>query len=707
MLAFTIAVLLQASVPQVLPSAAARDTLRTRRDSVAADSARARAAQRLESVQVTAVRGTALPISERTIQRAELQRGYTGQDTPILLQASPGITAYSENGSASNYSYMRLRGIDQTRINITLDGIPLNEPEDQGLYFSNFPDFANSIASVQVQRGVGSSTHGVASYAGSVNFESVPVAGVARGGEVQLTRGDFNTSRASAVAQSGLTGSGFAGYARLSGQRTDGYRYNSGNRSQSAFASGGWFGARDAVKATLLAGISSNDQAYYASPLSVLQREPRDNPFGNRAVDEVTDRFHQDLVSLAWTHALAPSLTVATTAYGFDAGGWFDYPGDSGLADAYHYNLHSRWGGVISALQYTGASSSASVGVHVLGYSREHSLTQRPDLETRFYDNTGHKGEQSVFAKGSVTRGRATLFGDAQLRLVQFRYDPSANAGITSTTVDWRFFNPKAGVRLQVTDGLSAYASAGLNGREPTRADMFAGADDVDSVSSPSLLPLTRVHPESVRDLETGITYRRSALQVQANLFLMQFRDEIAPIGEINAIGYVLRRNVPRSMRRGAEADLRWQVLPRVEVLGTASLTDARIDEYRDDATGAVFRNVTALLTPKFVSGQGLRTELASWLALDLDGRYTSRMMLTNTNDPRFVVPASWYADAGLTLRAGRHSVLFQVRNAFDRRVYTGGYPGAAVGSSDPAAQEPYYYTLAPRNVSVNARLTF
>jgi iron complex outermembrane receptor protein len=697
------AALLQSSSPARI----ARDTLATRADSAQADSARARRAQRLESVQVTAVRGGDAPISQRTLGRTELQRGYTGQETPILLQQSPGVTSYAESGSASNYSYMRLRGIDQTRINITLDGIPLNEPEDEGLYFSNFPDFANSIASVQVQRGVGSSTHGVASYAGSVNFESIPVAGVARGSELQLTRGDFNTSRFSAVAQSGLTASGLAGYARLSGQSTDGYRYNSGNRSQSAFLGGGWFGARDAVKLSLLAGISSNEQAYLASPLSVLERDPRDNPYGNTRATAVDDRFHQDLLSLAWTHTLSNALTVATTAYGFDAGGWYDVPGSDGLADAFHFNLHSRWGGVISALEWHGAAASGSVGVHVLRYAREHWLNVRPDLDSRLYDNTGYKGEQSVFAKGAVTHGRLTLSADAQLRAAQFRYAPSSNSGLAPASVSWRFFNPKAGASLLVADGIAAYASVGMNGREPTRADMFAGADDIDTVAAPSLLPLTRVRPESVRDLESGVTLHRGALQAQANLFLMQFRDEIAPIGQINEIGYVLHKNVTRSTRRGAEGDLRWAVLPRVTLRGTASFTDARIQDYRDDASGEVYHDVASLLTPRFVSGQGVHTDPASWLSMDLDGRYVSRMMLTNTGDPRFVVPPSWYADAGVTLRARGQAVLLQVRNLFDRRVYTGGYPGPAVGSSDPNAMEPYYYTLAPRNLSLNVRLGF
>jgi iron complex outermembrane recepter protein len=671
-----------------------------------ADSVRSHRAQRLESVQITAIRGGAAPISERTIGRAELQRRYVGQETPILLQAAPGITAYSESGSASNYSYMRLRGIDQTRINITLDGIPLNEPEDQGLFFSNFPDFANSIGSVQVQRGVGSSTHGVASYAGSVNFESVPIASVRRGAEIQLTRGAYNTSRASVVLQSGLTPRGFAGYVRASGQRTDGFRFNSGNESQSAFASGGWFGARDVVKVSLLAGISSNEQAYLASPLSVLRLNPRDNPYGNTEASAVDDRFHEDLVSIAWTRALAPSLSIATTAYGFDAGGWYDVPSGTPGA-AYNYNLHSRWGGVISALEWHGESSSASAGLNVGRYHREHWLYTRPDFATRLYSNTGYKGEQSAFAKGSMTRGRATVFGDLQLRLVQFRYAPSAGSGVESAKVKWTFWNPKAGVNLRVTDALVAYASAGMNRREPTRADMFAGADDVDSVTARSVLPLTRVRPESVRDLETGVTWRSGPVQAQANVFLMRFHDEIAPIGAINEIGYVLRKNVDRSVRRGLEGDLTWQAARRLTLLATASVTDARIRDYRDDASGALFHDVVALMTPKFVSGHGVHSDVAPWLSVDVDGRYTSRMMLTNTNDANFVVPASWLADAGVTFRVARQSVLVQLRNVLNRRIYTGGYPGGGIGPADEPIMEPYYYTLAPRNLTVNARLTF
>ena len=695
MLTFAVVLAVQVAV-QGVP-----DSARHRADSLA------QRAQALEGVQVTAVRGRAAPISEKTLNRADIQRHYTGQESPILLQASPGITAYSESGSASNYSYIRLRGIDQTRINITLDGIPLNEPEDEALYFSNFPDFANSIASVQVQRGVGSSTHGTASYAGSVNFESIPVAAVSSGGELQLTEGSYNTTRGSMVLESGLTPSGFAGYVRGSAQQTDGYRFNSGNRSRSTFATAGWFGTDDIIKVSLLAGLSSNEQAYLASPLSVLRTTPRDNPYGNTRPLAVGDRFHQDLLSAAWTHVLSPSASIATTLYGFDAGGWYDVPGDNGLSDAFHYDLHSRWGGVISSADWQSSHASASVGVNVSRYSREHFLNERPDLATRLYDNFGHKGEQSIFAKGAITEGRTTFSADVQGRFVQFRYDPTAGSGVLPAAVSWAFLNPKVGASVALTHALAAYASVGRNGREPTRSDMFAGADDIDSVTAHSVFPLTRVRPENVVDVETGMTFHRDGLRAQANLFLMQFHDEIAAIGAINEIGYELRKNVDRSYRRGFEGDAEWQFLPTLTLLGNVSITDARIRDYTDDASGTVYHDVTPLMTPKFVSNQGLRSDVSQWLSLDVDGRYVSRMLLTNTNDARFVVPDSWFADVSATVHAARQSVLIQVRNVFNRRIYTGGYAGQLAGSNDPNAEEPYYYPLATRNISVSARLTF
>ena len=162
-------------------------------------------ARTLEASTITAVRGdAAAPVSRATIDQAELDRRYFGQELPLLLTTAPSVTAYSDAGSFSGYSYMRIRGIDQSRVNITLDGIPLNDPEDHFVYFSNFPDLTNSLESIELQRGVGASSNGVASYAGSLTMESVSLAGARRGGDVQLERGSFDSNRGSVEYASGL-----------------------------------------------------------------------------------------------------------------------------------------------------------------------------------------------------------------------------------------------------------------------------------------------------------------------------------------------------------------------------------------------------------------------------------------------------------------------------------------------------------------------
>ena len=227
----------------------------------------------LEAATITAVRGdAAAPVARASIDQAELERRYFGQELPLLLTASPSITAYSDAGSYSGYAYMRLRGIDQSRINITLDGIPLNDPEDHFVYFSNFPDLTNSLRSVELQRGVGASSNGVASYAGSLTMESVSLAGAQRGGDLQLERGSFDSNRGSIEYATGLLPSKLSFYGRVSAQETEGYRYHSGNRSGSFFASGGYFGDRDIVKLVAFGGRARNGLAYLAASSTISSR---------------------------------------------------------------------------------------------------------------------------------------------------------------------------------------------------------------------------------------------------------------------------------------------------------------------------------------------------------------------------------------------------------------------------------------------------
>jgi iron complex outermembrane receptor protein len=651
-------------------------------------------ARSLEGVVVRALRlGGVAPISEKDVDRPTLERSYFGQDMPHQLAAAPSMTMYADAGSYSGYSYMRLRGIDQTRINLTIDGIPLNESEDQGFYFQNIVDFGNSIESVQIQRGVGTSTNGTASYAGSVNFESVALAGARRGGEVQLTRGSYDTDRGSVEYHTGSLGNGFAAYGRVSGSETDGYRRHSGNRASSFFGSAGWFGARDIVKVTAFGGVARNHLAYIAAPLSEIDVDPRANPMQSSE----RDRFWQQVGNIAYTRVLAPSVTWTTTAYGQQAGGDFDV---FFAPDITNFDLASTWVGALSDLAIRAGALSIDVGAHGNSYRRDHFAFLRPNLDDRLYSNRGRKREASGFVKGSYDLRLATLFADVQVRHASFHYTPDAAAealGVRVGDIDWTFVNPKVGVMVRPRPALSLYASYGSNGREPTRADMFAGFDDVDTSNVALLTPLTRVRPERVRDLEIGARYSGSWLALEANVFDMRFRNEIAPIGPLSYIGLPLRKNVPSSLRQGVEVDASVQLTPSLAALVNATVARNRIREFTDDASGTTYRDVEPLLTPRLQTSHSLRWDGAR-APLTVGGRYVARTFLTNTGNDAFVTPPWYAADASLTLRLGRQALLIQGNNLFDRRIFAGGYTDGTEAS---------YYVMAGRNVFVTVKAGF
>jgi iron complex outermembrane receptor protein len=642
----------------------------------------------LEQVTITAIRGTGnedVPITQHTIPVATLEQKYSGQELPLLLAETPAITAYADGGAFSNYTYFRIRGIDQTRINITLDGIPLNDAEDQGVFFSNFPDFGNSVRSVQVQRGVGTSSLGTAAYAGSVNFESFALSRSAKQGELQIGRGSFNTSRVSGEWQQPW-GDRFAGYGRLSWQNTDGYRYRSGNESWGGLASMGYYGDRTIAKLVVLGGVSRNQLAYTAASENEIQSDPRTNSLAD------SDDFWQTVAGLSVTRQLAAGQTLGATVYNVSAGGDYDVTFDGSVSN---FNLASTMTGLLATFSSHWGGASLTVGAHGNTYHRNHFLFAHPDLATRLYSNRGDKDEVSAFAKLSVERGRTIWFADVQARHAAFRYTPDHNAGIEPSDIDWTFINPKAGASVRLTPQLRLYASYGSNGREPTRNDMFAGFDNIDTTNAAFVGPLSRVEPERVWDAELGMTFNSSRLTLAANVFDMRFSNEITPIGELSYIGLPLRKNVRSSLRQGVELDAAFRE-QRFAASGNVTWTRGVIDEYTDDATGQTFRDVEPLLTPAIVTNQRVSLGVFRGAWVHLDGRYVGESFLANTGDSRFMLPAAFTFDAALAYEIGAHALLLQLRNVTDRRTYTSGYTDGTTR---------YFYVLAGRNLIATLRL--
>ncbi len=659
------------------------------RDSARADTTRL---QRLERVTVSAVRSSSdAPISRKTLGENDLAPRYFGQDVPLLLQGpAPSLTSYAETGNYWGYSYMRLRGIDQSRINLTLDGIPLNDPEDQVLYFADFPDLANSLGSVQVQRGVGTSSNGTAAYAGSINMESVPLGIASPSGNVQVERGSFGSRRYSAEYQSGLMPSRFAWYGRVSSVKTEGYRYHSGVEGKSGFFSAGYFGDRDILKFTATTGTMRDTMAYLAVPVTDLDTNRRLNPLTPRERDGFTER----LAALSYTHALTPTARWSTTAYRISAGGDYDVQLDS----LEQFNLNFVWYGLTSAFTIEKQRIRFDAGLNANTYSRDHLAFQHPDLDTPLYSNTGHKQDASGFAKIAYRAGAATLFGDVQARHATFRYSPDAHAGVAERSVDWTFLNPKVGLTYTVVPALSLYGSLGANTREPARSDMFAGFDNLDTSNAAFVGDLRRVRPERVRDLEAGTMFHTSALDLQANAYAMNFRDEITPIRALSYIGTPLRKNVGSSYRRGVEADITVRGIPYTLLSGNVALSRNRIREFVDSTgeTPVTYRDVEPLLTPRATAygRAAFATSKYLWLAADL--RYTGESFLGNNGDARFVLPAATTLDLSASLHQPGFEILFRANNVTDSRKYGSGYAGGGVAS---------YYVLPPRSLFVTLKL--
>lgn len=690
------------SLAVVPASQAQRPTTRpaARRDAVARDTvARDSVGRPIERVLVSAIRaGDLAPIAQTTLSRATIQQRHFGQDVPLLLQgAAPSIMAHTETGTNWGYSYLRLRGMDQTRINITIDGIPLNDPEDQVLYFANFGDLMAGMQSVQVQRGVGTSSAGTASYAGSVNFESTPVAYGTAGGDLALQVGSFGAQRVSASFRTGLTDSRFAAYGRVGALRTNGYRDHSGVEGRSAFVGAGWFGDRTTVKATALVGLLADTLSYVGATLAELQQNRRYNPL---APDE-RDKFGQQLLALSVSHAYDDATTMTTTVYRQSASGNYDYFDG---ADRYRFNLQHAWVGVTSAVTRDVGALQWQAGLNANQYARDHRGYYQPDPAS-LYDNTGHKQDASAYAKTTITQGRVRWFADVQARWARFRYEPDPRAGITERSIAWTFLNPKVGATVQLTGAWQGFASYGRTTREPARSDLLAGDDDLNAGNVADYGDFSRVKPESVGDLEAGLRWQGTGRSLQATLYRMDFRNDIARIGAPTASGSVLRRNVGASYRQGIELEGRVALSPLVAVSGHATWSDNVIREFTDSSRGTpvVRQNVAPMLTPRLMTTQRLEITPSAVhgaaLQFTLEGRYQSQAYLDNTSSSNRVLPDYFVLDASARAAWSRFGVTLRGANLGDTQKFGSG----SVSSSGKVR----YFVLPARALFLTVDLTF
>jgi iron complex outermembrane receptor protein len=652
-----------------------------------------------ESIVVSGIRAEAkTPVTKSDVDRATIERDYYGQDIPLLLRDTPSIETYAEAGvGGSGYSYITLRGISPTRINFTLDGVPLADSEDMTTYFADFPDLARSLQSIQVQRGVGTSTVGSPSFGGSINLESIaPSVDSSTSAEVGV--GSFGTKTATVGYQSGALPGGFAFYTRFSADQSNGFRESSGYRARNLFLSASKQSENSQLRLTGFTAHEWTQQSFLAADSDTLAHNLRANPLQ----PQDRDSFGYDLAQLQYLRAFSPQTNMTASAFYQRGYGWYELhtllPGI-----AWRYGLDGLLIGSMVTVSTTRGPWSANYGLHVNEFRRDHTLDV---LGKREYANYGTKGEANAFAKFNYDAARWHLYSDAQLRTTNFHY----HGDVSIDPIRWTFFNPKVGARYDVTDRSGVYASVGLSTREPARSDLFGGEDNASIAYD-----LHAVRPERLVDLESGWDYRGAAATIHANIYAMEFRHEIASTGELSDIGALLRRNVDRSYRRGIEVEYSWQAMPRLKLRGNANLSRNRIHTWTqfydvyDDAgniTGSepiTFHDVNPVLTPSLIVNHTIEFAPSSKTTFGITARHVGRSYLDNTNNLSFTAPAFTTFEANAAIAISHDvSLKLQVNNLLNnKRVFPSGYSYLFLTPQHTIEGVSYYYPQATRNASV------
>jgi len=531
-----------------------------------------------EEVIVSAFRaGEETPSSHTNLNQKQIAKENLGQDLPYLLTQTPSVVVSSDAGAGVGYTGIRIRGTDLTGINVTLNGVPVNDPESATVYFVDLPDLASSMESMQIQRGVGTSTNGAAAFGASINiktdgFSDDPYA------EYAFSGGSFNTFKNAVKFGTGVLGGKWNFTGRASVISSDGYIDRATSDLKSAYFAGGYYGKKDIVKAIVMLGKEKTYQAWYGVPKDSLENNPTYNPAGEMYdsngnflgyYDNQTDNYLQNYYQLHYAHQFSSSLNLTSALFYTKGKGYYEsYKNNQkfskyGMADTLigsdtinRTNLiRQKWldndyYGLNLTLNYQRDDLKLNAGGSWNQYRGDHygkivwaQIARLGDHDRNWYFNTGEKTYFNLFVKGQYQLTKAlSLYLDLQYRHINYSID-GTHDDMSSFVQNhqYDFFNPKAGVTWRLADENVLFASVAVANREPSRSD-FRDAD-----------PGTEVLPERLTDYELG--YRRGGKRVtlSANLFYMDYNNQLVLTGKINNVGSAIRTNVADSYRAGVE----------------------------------------------------------------------------------------------------------------------------------------------------------
>ena len=711
----------------------------------------------LSELEVLGTRASeSTPVAYTNITGKQLAAENHGLDIPFLLTMTPSVITTSDAGAGVGYTSMRVRGTDATRINITVNDIPLNDSESHSVFWVNTPDFASSVRDIQVQRGVGTSTNGSGAFGASVNMRTQ---GFSRDAfaEVSGSYGSFNTNKETLRVGSGLLGDHWSIEARLSHIGSDGYRDRATSELVSYFGQVGYFNDKTSLRFITFGGKEDTYHAWDGISRDDLKENRTYNPNGEIKHDGKVTGFYKDQkdiyrqthYQLIWNQTFTPQWKLNVALHYTDGYGYYQEYKNARTLKEYGLEpvvtpegtskkaslvrkkcLDSNFGGGVFSLQYSGERLAATLGGGINRYTNDHygqviwvenyTSPLAPDHE--YYRNYARKNDFNIYIKGNyVITGGLSAYADLQYRHIGYRmkgdndkWDWTASPErlqILDVDEPFNFFNPKAGFNWQINLKNRVYASFAVAQKEPTRNNYNDG-------------PLVK-HPtsEKLYDWEVGYELRSGRFVAGVNCYYMKYKDQLVLNGKINEIGELMAENVPDSYRMGVELTagyrftewLRWDVnttLSRNRIkdyVGYVSDYDA--DTWDDMWTQTEIHagDKTIAFSPSVIVGSLIAFDYKGFAA-SLQSQYVSRQYLDNFErkedslDPYFVNNL----DLGYTFKLPHIrsiTVGATIYNLFNEKYETNGYsqtcamyPGGSKENKYSLYSDPRFYPMAGIN---------
>lgn len=558
-------------------------------------------------VVVTSIKaGDRTPVAKTNVTREELRSLNAADDMPLLLSMTPSVVYSTESGIGVGNSSMRIRGTDATRINITVNGIPLNDSESQGVYWVNMPDFSSSVDEVQVQRGVGTSTNGGAAFGASINFNTAgyhaePFA------ELSSTVGSFNTYKNSINASTGLLKDKFSFDLRYSDLQSDGYVDYAFSDHQSLYLSGTMHLENSFLKANIIHGKQRTGISWWGIDKDMLKTDRTYNPAGQYTDENGNPRYHEDQTDnyiqthyqLFYSQNISSKWLMNTALHYTDGEGFYEQykedqkfkkygwppvirqPGDTiKSTDMIRQKwLDSNFYGFTASLNYNhenlqmnfGGGWNKHDGNHYgkVIWARYAGVSEKGD---EWYRNSGVKKDYNLYAKVNYQMSpELNVFGDLQYRGIEYTMEGADDDLVRlDQHHQYDFFNPKAGVFYSANKNHQMYASYAVANREAARADFKEARGDAKATPK----------PERLNDVEVGYHFKSTKVAANINFYYMFYKDQLIPTGEKSSVGYTIMTNVEKSYRAGVELDLGVQLLPKLRWDGNATFSKNIVKDF-------------------------------------------------------------------------------------------------------------------------------